>query len=104
MSRALTKHLDLFLLFFDDLIHDFRRSLLNLAYFLGVELSPEILNCAVSHAETDIYKRKWKVEFYKEAEVKLDDLAQEQIKVKNLIEQCLKERRCMTSGCGFVDL
>lgn len=95
--------MDIFLLFYDDLIHNLNRALINLAYFLGVELTGDQLECTISHSE-GLYHRKEPIsqDMFGNIEVdkRLLDLNRNKARVQ--IHKCIMEQKCGTSGCGFV--
>lgn len=78
------------------------RALINLAYFLGVELSVDTLKCALRNREGNFHRHK-DIDPYEGLEVDLDEINKNRAKLRGLIKQCILGKTCGTSGCAFVE-
>ena len=96
--------LDLFLLFYEDLIQDPSRALVKLAYFLGVDLSPRILQCALDNQDGVFHRNKSGSPLEGMTLTNMEHISKGLQNLKDQIHVCLQQRACMTSGCHFLFL
>ena len=102
IDTALEKGMDLFLLFFDDLINDLGRALVKLAYFLGVTLSPEELQCILNNSEGHFHRGKRSADLFKNVTVQITHLRGDKKILQQKVGDCVRKSRCIISGCGFL--
>lgn len=100
----MSREIDIFLLFYDDLINQLARTLVRLAYFLGVDLSPEDLQCILEHEEGSYHRSDHNHDMFKNISVNISGMLPGHKLFKEKVAECLKERKCMTSGCAFMDM
>ena len=103
LKKAKALKLDLFLLFFDDLIQHTRRALTNLAYFLGAELTDTDLDCVVSKMEGQFHRKKQTKDLFEGIVTNMTDIDPEQAIARRLMHQCIEKKKCGTSGCAFAN-
>ena len=89
------KHLDTFIIFYEDMKHNLRQAVINIAYFFGVELSQDHLQCVIDNNKGRFYRPSSDLS----PRILEDKKTREAIAtIKNMTAQCLSENWCATSG------
>ena len=91
-------HLDLFILFYEDLVNDLERSLSNLAYFLGAPLSKKDFQCIQKNVEGKHHRGTIGKDPFENVDKFTSALQRIQNDLNQQIDVCLQENRCVTSG------
>ena len=101
---AMSQDMDLFLLFYHDLLHNLERALVKLAYFLGVDLSPQTLQCVLEHKEGHYHRSEENYEVFRGVQTYTKTFYETQEMLRQHVRECMAKKKCMTSGCGFLTI
>ena len=92
--------LDLFLLFYDDLVADLQPAMTRAAYFLGVSLNQELLQCTEDNSEGMFHRKS-----HSDTSDPFDtvnpfptEMKRLKTSLNKLIQQCVQGGKCDTSG------
>ena len=91
--------LDVFILYYADLINNFNTSIINLAHFFGFEMTPSHQQCVVENRE-GLFHRPGTL---KKTPFSGEDRITKQVieKLKSRVIDCVRKRRCATSGSDW---
>ena len=104
IASAMKHGIDMFLLFYDDLLNNLERTVVKLAYFLGVNLSPEDLKCILDNKEGHFHRSSKNKEMVNKIAVNATRYLPSAKKLKGRIRECIQMKKCMLSGCGFLHI
>ena len=98
IDLAKRKHLDLFILFYEDLKNDLERSLSNLGYFLGVPLSRKTFLCIQNNVEGSHHRGTIKDDPFEKLPNFSEEMRRIQEQLNTRLAVCQRENMCITSG------
>ena len=100
------KERDTIVMFYSDLQNDLERSLINLAFFLGVNITSSMLKCSIEQHEGKFHRSKFKMlrDPFKGILINKTKVTEGQRQVKLLVEECLSQDLCVSGGCGYMNL
>ena len=100
ITRALNYDLDLFILFYEDLLEVLPRALANTAYFLGLSVDADTLKCVQENSEGQYHRKSQSPARDPFTDLKKYPLEMDRLKsiLNEMIQQCSAAGKCVTSG------
>ena len=99
LTESERQSLDVFILYYADLINNFNTSIINLAHFFGFEMTPSHQQCVVENRE-GLFHRPGTL---KKPPFSGEDRITKQVieKLKSRVIDCVRKQRCATSGSDW---